>query len=241
MSIKVAQRIVVFTGAGVSAESGLSTFRDPEGIWAQYRIEEVATPAAWKRDPQKVLDFYNARRRQLLQVAPNTAHYALAGLEAHFEDVHIITQNVDDLHERAGSTRVLHLHGELRKVRSTRYPELIYPWDDDLHLGDLCERGHQLRPHIVWFDEEVPLLPDAADLTRQADIFIVVGTSLAVYPAASLACYAFEEIPCYYIDPNPQINWEMQHLKNLKIVAKPATEGVPIVVEELKKRFNIPA
>ncbi|MCS7036866.1 MAG: NAD-dependent deacylase [Saprospiraceae bacterium] len=238
MSAKIARRIVVFTGAGISAESGLSTFRDPEGIWARYRIEEVATPEAWHRNPQLVLDFYNARRRQLLQVMPNAAHYALVGLEEFFEDVHIITQNVDDLHERAGSMRVLHLHGELRKVRSTRYPELVYPWDDDLHLGDCCERGHQLRPHVVWFGEEVPLLPQAAELTRQADAFVVVGTSLAVYPAASLAYYASQEIPCYYVDPNPQTNWEMQRLKNLKILAKPATEGVSIVVEELKRLFH---
>ncbi len=238
---KVAQRIVVFTGAGISAESGLSTFRDPEGIWAKYRIEEVATPEAWQRNPQRVLDFYNARRRQLLQAEPNAAHYALVELEEYFEEVHIITQNVDDLHERAGSTRVLHLHGELRKVRSTRYPELIYSWDSDLHLGDLCERGHQLRPHIVWFGEEVPRLPEAAQLTSQADVFIVVGTSLAVYPAASMAYYASEEIPCYYIDPQPQTNWEMQRLRNLKVAAQPATQGVPLVVEELKQRFSIHA
>ncbi|MCS6929262.1 MAG: NAD-dependent deacylase [Saprospiraceae bacterium] len=239
MRKKVARRIVILTGAGISAESGLATFRDPEGIWAKYRLEDVATPEGWYKNPELVLDFYNARRRQLLQAKPNAAHYALADLEAFFEEVHIITQNIDDLHERAGSTRVLHLHGELRKVRSTHYPELVYPWDGDLHLGDCCERGAQLRPHVVWFGEEVPLLPHAADLTQKADAFVVVGTSLAVYPAASLAIYAPEDIPSYYVDPNPQLTWEMRRLRRLKVVSKPATQGVPLVVDELKRYFNV--
>lgn len=235
---KVKQRIVVFTGAGISAESGLATFRDPDGLWAKYSIEEVATPEAWERQPELVLDFYNQRRRQLLEVKPNAAHYALVELESLFEEVHIITQNIDDLHERAGSTNVLHLHGELRKVRSSRYPELIYAWDDDVHLGDLCERGYQLRPHVVWFGEEVPLFPVAADIVGQADVLIVVGTSLAVYPAASLAYRVFGEIPCYYVDPTPQLSRDAFSAAPLHIVKRNASEGVPLVVSWLRERFQ---
>jgi NAD-dependent deacetylase len=235
---KTVRRVVVFTGAGISAESGLATFRDPDGIWAKYRIEDVATPEAWHTAPQRVLDFYNARRRQLFEVEPNAAHRALAALEAFFEEVYIITQNVDDLHERAGSMRVLHLHGELRKVRSTRYAELVYPWDGDLHLGDCCERGHQLRPHIVWFGEEVPLFSTAVELVGQADAFVVVGSSLVVYPAASLAAYVPPDVPAYYVDPNPQLNWEMQQMADLNIVSQPATRGVPHVVEDIRRRFG---
>ena len=203
------KKLVVLTGAGISAESGIKTFRDSDGLWENHRIEDVATPDAWKRNPQLVLTFYNQRRAQLPNVQPNQGHFELAALEKDF-DVEIITQNVDDLHERAGSTSVTHLHGELRKVRSSFDENLVYPWDKDLHPGDLCEKGSQLRPHIVWFGEAVPMLEKAASMAEKADIFMVVGTSLQVYPAAGLMQYAPKYIPYYYVDPNPQINWELQ-------------------------------
>lgn len=230
------KKIVVLTGAGISAESGISTFRDAGGLWEQHRIEDVATPEAWRRDPELVLRFYNLRRKQLFEVQPNAGHSALVDLEAHF-DVHIITQNVDDLHERAGSRQVLHLHGELRKVRSDRREDLVYDWDHDLHWGDTCDAGFQLRPHIVWFGEAVPMLEPAADLAEQADIFLIVGTSLQVYPAAGLMRFANRHIPFYYIDPLPQVNWELQQMPNLHIVPEPASTGVPKVVEEIRLKF----
>lgn len=226
------KRIVVLTGAGISAESGIKTFRDSDGLWENHRIEDVATPEGWARNPELVLEFYNQRRAQLLEVQPNEGHRALAELEKDF-DVHIITQNVDDLHERAGSTRVTHLHGELRKVRSVRYPDLIYEWDKDVILGDFCERGAQLRPHIVWFGEAVPMLEPAAALASQADIFIIVGTSLQVYPAASLMVYANPDIPFYYVDPCPQVNFELARMPNLTVIAEPASTGVKKVVGQL--------
>ncbi|MBK9337597.1 MAG: NAD-dependent deacylase [Lewinellaceae bacterium] len=226
------KKIVVLTGAGISAESGISTFRDAGGLWEQHRIEDVATPEGWARNPELVLRFYNQRRQKLLEVEPNAGHLALVGLEKNFE-VHIITQNVDDLHERAGSSRVLHLHGELRKVRSVRYPQLIYDWDKDLCTGDLCEKGAQLRPHIVWFGESVPMLQHAAELAAAADIFLIVGTSLQVYPAASLMIYAEPNIPFFYIDPAPQLNPELQQMPNLTILPEPATTGVPRVAQQL--------
>lgn len=219
------KKIVVLTGAGISAESGIKTFRDSDGLWENHRIEDVATPEGWAANPTLVLDFYNQRRAQLLTVQPNDGHRALADLERDF-DVHIVTQNVDDLHERAGSTQVLHLHGQLRQVRSTRYQQLIYPWDKDLILGDLCERGHQLRPHIVWFGEAVPMLEPAADLAEQADIFLIVGTSLQVYPAAGLMHYAPRHIPVYYVDPRPQLNFELSTMPNLTVIEEPASTGV---------------
>lgn len=224
--------IVVLTGAGISAESGITTFRDSNGLWENHRIEDVATPEGWKRNPALVLDFYNQRRRQLFDVAPNAAHLAITALQEHF-DVQVITQNVDDLHERAGNNNVLHLHGALRQVRSEQYPELVYDWEKDLHLGDVCVRGSQLRPHIVWFGEEVPMLPLAARMAEQADVFLIVGTSLQVYPAASLMVYADPDIPFYYIDPNPQVNYELAQKKNLIVLEAPATVGVPQVVEKL--------
>jgi NAD-dependent deacetylase len=226
------KKIVVLTGAGISAESGIKTFRDSDGLWENHRIEDVATPEGWAKNPALVLEFYNQRRAQLLEVQPNDGHRALAGLEKNFE-VHIVTQNVDDLHERAGSTRVVHLHGELRKVRSTRFPDLIYDWDKDLKIGDLCERGAQLRPHIVWFGEAVPMLESAAELASEADIFIIVGTSLQVYPAASLMIYADPTIPFYYVDPRPQVNMELARMPNLTVIAEPASTGVGKVVEQL--------
>ncbi|MEQ1745299.1 MAG: NAD-dependent deacylase [Saprospiraceae bacterium] len=226
------KKLVVLTGAGISAESGISTFRDAGGLWEQHRIEDVATPEAWARNPELVLRFYNQRRSKLNDVQPNAGHYALVDLEKNF-DVYVVTQNVDDLHERAGSTHVLHLHGELRKVRSERHENLIYDWPGDLNLGDCCEKGTQLRPHIVWFGESVPMLTLAAELAAQADIFLIVGTSLQVYPAASLMVYAPRRIPVFYVDPAPQINWELEQMPNLMVVAEPATTGVAKVAERL--------
>lgn len=219
------KKIVVLTGAGISAESGIKTFRDSDGLWENHRIEDVATPEGWAANPQLVLDFYNQRRAQLLTVEPNEGHRALADMERDYE-VNIITQNVDDLHERAGSTQVLHLHGELRKVRSSRYENLVYPWDKDLLMGDLCAKGHQLRPHIVWFGEAVPMLEPAAELAEQADVFLIVGTSLQVYPAAGLMRYAPRNIPVYYIDPRPQLNFELSAMPNLTVIEEPASTGV---------------
>jgi NAD-dependent deacetylase len=215
--------LVVLTGAGISAESGIRTFRDADGLWNSYRIEEVASPVAWERDPQLVLDFYNMRRKQLYEVEPNAAHIALAELEKDF-DVQIITQNVDDLHERAGSTKVLHLHGELKKVRSTVDEDLVYLLDGwELKLGDLCEKGSQLRPHIVWFGEPVPNIMTAASMVRKADIFLVIGTSLKVYPAAALLHYVPHPVPKYLIDPEAEPD---RYVGNLTVIREKATVGM---------------
>jgi NAD-dependent deacetylase len=224
------KRIAVLTGAGVSAESGLKTFRDHDGLWHNYRVEDVATPEAWERDMDLVLDFYNQRRKNLLEAKPNAAHIALARLEAKYL-VNVITQNVDDLHERGGSTKVLHLHGELKKVRSSVDPSLIYElkgWE--LKRGDLCEKGSQLRPHIVWFGEPVPLIEEAAALCAEADIMILIGTSLQVYPAAGLIHYAFAGAPKYYIDPKAA---SVPYIPKLEIIRKNAGEGVPELVASL--------
>ncbi len=219
----------------MSAESGIRTFRDANGLWEEHDVMEVASVDGWKRNPELVLRFYNLRRSQLKEVAPHAGHLALAHLEKAY-DVHIVTQNVDDLHERAGSRHVLHLHGELRKVRSTQYPELVYDWYDDLHLGDLCERGAQLRPHIVWFGEMVPLMEEAAAITAQADKVIIIGTSMQVYPAAGLVAYAKPKAEIYYIDPNPSINYELSDRSNLKVIMEKATIGVPSLVEQLLEK-----
>ncbi|WP_033620636.1 SIR2 family NAD-dependent protein deacylase [Helicobacter pylori] len=194
------KNLVILSGAGISAESGIKTFRDAGGLWEGHDIMEVASPYGWKKNPQKVLDFYNQRRRQLFEVYPNKAHKALAELEKHYQ-VNIITQNVDDLHERAGSSRILHLHGELLSVRSEKDPNLIYRWEKDLNLGDLAKDKSQLRPGIVWFGEEVPLLEEAISLVKQAHLLIIIGTSLQVYPAASLYTHAHKDALIYYIDP----------------------------------------
>ncbi|MDX2002156.1 MAG: NAD-dependent deacylase [Chitinophagales bacterium] len=223
------KKVVVLTGAGISAESGLSTFRDAGGLWEGHNVYEVASPAGWAKNPSLVLDFYNQRRRQLLEAKPNAAHVALAELGEHFR-LNIITQNVDDLHERGGAKNVLHLHGELLKARSTRYPHLVYDWREDIHIGDTCEKGSQLRPHIVWFGEQVHLMERAVQLTIEADIFIVVGTSLNVYPAASLIDYVGFHKPKYIVDP---ILPEGTDVANLHFIQKRATEGVPMLVEEL--------
>src|SRR5438477_6487053 len=193
------KRLVILTGAGVSAESGLKTFRDSDGLWEGYNIEDVATPRAWRKDPKLVLDFYNYRRRNVLDAQPNAAHYGLAELEKDF-DVTIITQNIDDLHERAGSTNVLHLHGEIFKMQSEKSFHMIKEIRGDIMLGDCAEDGCQFRPHIVWFEEPVPLIEEAIPTVLTADVFAVVGTSLVVYPAAGLVNYARFEIPKFIID-----------------------------------------
>lgn len=225
-------KIVVLTGAGISAESGIRTFRDAGGLWEGHKIEDVATPEAWYRQPQIVLDFYNERRKQLLAVQPNKAHKALAELDDHYTTI-VITQNVDDLHERAGSKNVMHLHGELLKVRSVQHEHLIYEWKKDLHIGDLCEKGAQLRPHIVWFGEMVPMLEPAVEEIMEADIVLVIGSSMQVYPAAGLVGYAPSASKIYYIDPNPKINFELSRRPGLEVIATPATVGVPEVVRKL--------
>lgn len=229
------KKIAVLSGAGVSAESGIKTFRDAGGLWEGHDVMEVASPDGWRRNPALVLDFYNQRRRQLLTVEPNAAHLAIAQLEQYF-DVTVITQNVDDLHERAGSTHIIHLHGELRKSRSTRYPQMIYDCDGDILLGDLCEKGAQLRPHIVWFGEMVPMLEPAAEAVELAETVIIVGTSMQVYPAAGLVGFAPPFARIYYVDPNPSINYELSLMGNLRVIAEPATTGIPKVVEELMAR-----
>ena len=221
-------KIVVLSGAGVSAESGIKTFRDGNGLWENHDIMEVASPEGFKRNPALVLDFYNQRRRQLQTVEPNSAHIALAELEKH-HDVTIITQNVDDLHERAGSTDVIHLHGELLKARSTVDENLILEWKDDLNIGDCCDNNHQLRPHIVWFGEMVPMIEVASEIIEDADAIIIVGTSMQVYPAAGLIQYAKADAQVYFIDPNPSIN----PTKRISVYAEKASTGVPKVVEKL--------
>ena len=226
-------KIVVLTGAGISAESGIKTFRDAGGLWEGYRVEDVATPEAWHRHPEVVLEFYNERRKQLLEVQPNAAHFALAALEAK-HDVTIITQNVDDLHERSGSKKIIHLHGELRKARSSKYEHLVYEWSKDLNKGDICEKGYQLRPHIVWFGEMVPMLEPAIETLVDAEIVLVIGSSMQVYPAASLVGYAPADAMIYYIDPNPTLNYELERRGNLVVIPKKATVGV----EEVIKSFE---
>jgi len=223
-------KITVITGAGMSAESGLKTFRDENGLWEGHDVMQVASRQGFASNPELVLDFYNQRRKQLLGVSPNAGHKALAELEQAF-DVSIITQNVDNLHEQAGSSHVVHLHGELFKVRSTVDENHILDWKKDLVLGDVDENGHQLRPHIVWFGEMVPMLETAAEITQQAEIVIIVGTSMQVYPAASLIHYVPKETPIYFVDPRPNIR--SSDFENLTIISKTAAEGVPVLVEEL--------
>ena len=226
------KNLVVLTGAGISAESGISTFRDSDGLWEQYRVEDVATPEAWEKDKSLVTAFYNQRRKQLLDVQPNYGHIGLVELEKQF-NVSIITQNVDNLHEQAGSKHIVHLHGELTKVRSERYEELVYelsPEKFEVKIGDLCEKGYQLRPHIVWFGEAVPVMNKAVEITENADILVIIGTSLNVYPAAGLVHYVRPDVPIYLIDPKDvPVN-----RKNVTFIKKGASEGVM----ELVKRLN---
>lgn len=221
-------KIVVLTGAGISKESGLKTFRDQDGLWENHRIEEVATPEAWANDPELVLRFYNERRRELEKVVPNSAHIALAELQDKCE-VAIITQNVDDLHERAGNREVLHLHGSLKLARSTYDPNWIVPIEEDLKLGDTCPAGGQLRPHIVWFGESVPAIEAAAEWVSSADILLIIGTSLQVYPAAGLCQYVPPNTPIVLIDPNPAAI----HHPDLQVIPEVATIGVPLVIEKI--------
>lgn len=225
------KKLVVLTGAGISAESGIKTFRDSDGLWEGHDVMEVATPEGWRKNQELVLDFYNKRRQQLKEVQPNLGHQILAKLEKDF-DVHIITQNVDDLHERAGSTKVLHLHGELLKVRSIQNRNHILDWTDDLYTGDVDENGHQLRPHIVWFGEEVPALEKAIQITETADYFAVIGTSLQVYPAAGLISYTYSTVPVFYIDPKPISIPNIQN--KVEVIAKRASEGVAELRELLR-------
>jgi len=226
------KKIVVLTGAGISAESGIKTFRDSGGLWEEHDVMDVASIDGWHRNKELVLNFYNERRKQLDTVEPNAAHKALAELEKTYEVI-IVTQNVDDLHERGGSSNIIHLHGELKKVRSVVHDHLIYDCDKDIKLGDTCKQGTQLRPHIVWFGEAVPMLEPAAIAVSEADIILVVGTSMQVYPAASLVGYAPPYCPVYYIDPHPTVNYELSSRKNLTIIEEKATVGVPKVLEEL--------
>ena len=223
------KKIVVLTGAGVSAESGLKTFRDSDGLWEGYDVTEVATPRAWRRDPKLVLEFYNMRRRDVLKAEPNAAHLGLAALEKDF-DVHIITQNIDDLHERAGSTKVMHLHGEIFKMRSERNERLVYEIREDILLGHTAEDGAQLRPNIVWFEEPVPMIELAVPLVHSADIFIVVGTSLVVYPAAGLVDFARPGIPKFIVDKKIPYT---SGLSEIVAIEQPASTGV----QELRKRL----
>jgi NAD-dependent deacetylase len=224
------KKLVILTGAGMSSESGIKTFRDSGGLWEEYDVSEVATPEAWKRNQDLVLRFYNERRRQLAESKPNLGHLGLAALEKHFE-VHIITQNIDDLHERAGSTRILHLHGELTKAQSSSYPSLIYDIGyKDINIGDLCEKGSQLRPHIVWFGEAVPMMDEAVNLTANADIFVVVGSSLNVYPAAGLISYAPAKASLWLIDPKEVI---VPVSRKVEVIMENASKGVNILTERL--------
>jgi NAD-dependent deacetylase len=227
------KKLVVLTGAGISAESGIKTFRDADGLWEGHNVMDVATPDGWRKNPELVLEFYNQRRKQLHEVQPNLGHQILSELENDF-DVSIITQNVDNLHEKAGSSNVLHLHGELLKVRSTKNHNYILDWETDLNLADVDNNGHQLRPHIVWFGEEVPALEEAISIVEKADILVVIGTSLQVYPAAGLIEFANSEIPIYYIDPKPA---SMPNLWNpVEIIPMNATEGVAVLQQRL---FNL--
>lgn len=226
------KKLAVLTGAGMSAESGIATFRDSGGLWEQYPVEQVATPEGFTANPELVLNFYNMRRRELMNAKPNAGHYGLAAMEKDF-DVHIITQNIDNLHEQAGSTNVLHLHGELMKVRSTGDDSLVYDIDPahiDIHPGDTCEKGFQLRPHIVWFGEAVPMIYEAERICTQADIFVIIGTSMNVYPAAGLLNDIRKNVPVYLIDPKDVHT----NRYNIHHIRKGASEGVKELKELLR-------
>lgn len=228
------KKIVVLTGAGISAESGISTFRDANGLWENHDIMEVASIDGWHKNPSLVLEFYNQRRKQLKEVSPNAAHHFLKYLEKDFEVV-VVTQNVDNLHEKAGNKYIIHLHGELLKARSEKDEKLIYDWHEDINLGDLAEDRSQLRPHIVWFGEMVPLLEEAAKEVESADILLIIGTSLQVYPAASLIHYLKDDRPIYLIDPN-EMNLGF-NLPNLTHIQKKATEGIK-ELDEILNQFR---
>ncbi|GGE43247.1 SIR2 family NAD-dependent protein deacylase [Psychroflexus planctonicus] len=221
-------KIAVLTGAGISAESGIKTFRDNDGLWEGHDVMEVASPQGWKKNPSNVLQFYNLRRKQLLEVKPNAAHFALTELQARF-DVQIVTQNVDNLHEKAGNKNVLHLHGELLKARSEHNDNLVYPWEKDINLGDKAKDGNQLRPDIVWFGEAVPKIEEATKIFSEANIVIVIGTSLQVYPAAGLIDFAPVDAEIYLIDPNPNV----EASKNLHVFAEKAAKATPRIVKKI--------
>lgn len=224
------RKLVILTGAGMSAESGIRTFRDSDGLWEEYDVRDVATPEGWARDRDLVLRFYNERRKQLAAAVPNAGHLGVASLEKYF-DVHIITQNIDDLHERAGSTKILHLHGELTKARSSSHPELIYDIGyEDIKPGDLCEKGSQLRPHIVWFGEAVPMMEEAVDICSDADIFAVIGSSLVVYPAAGLFGFAPSRASLWVIDPKEV---DTPVVRNVEFIRERASEGVAVLTKRL--------
>lgn len=224
------KHVVILSGAGMSSESGISTFRNANGLWENHPIEEVATPEGFEKNPELVLEFYNARRAQLWEVEPNEGHKIIAELEKKFS-VSVVTQNVDDLHERAGSSKVLHLHGELRKVRSTDSSAQVLDWTGDLHLGDTCEKGFQLRPHIVWFGEAVPAIDEAIQIVQTAEVVIVIGTSLQVYPAAGLMNYAPAHCNVFYIDPAPSISSD----NRVEVIAKTATAGMKEICTRLEQ------
>jgi NAD-dependent deacetylase len=228
------KKVVVLSGAGISAESGLKTFRDSDGLWEGYNIEDVATPRAWKKNPALVLEFYNYRRREVAKAQPNAAHKGLAQLEKHF-DVQIITQNIDDLHERAGSTKVLHLHGEIFKMCSAVDRSCVKEIRGDIQIGDLTETGHQYRPDIVWFEEPVPMIEEAVMHSMNADVFVVIGTSLQVYPAAGLVQYAPHTADKYIIDKKIPY---LTAMPGLTVIEKAATEGIADLLEHLKKGLN---
>lgn len=224
------KKLVILSGAGISAESGISTFRDSNGLWENHKIEEVASPEGFEKNPDLVQHFYNLRRKQLLEVSPNPAHTYIAELEKWY-DVTVVTQNVDDLHERAGSSKVLHLHGELRKVRSVMDSSYIIPWDKDLKTGDLCPKGGQLRPHIVWFGEDVPVYPKALEIVKKSDILVIIGTSLQVYPAAGLLGFAPKHCKLFVIDPNAN---ELYLPRDARVFVEKASVGMEQLFNELK-------
>ncbi len=224
------KKLVILTGAGISAESGIKTFRDSDGLWEGHNVMEVASPEGYAANPELVLDFYNQRRKQLLEVTPNKGHYNIAKLE-HYFDVEIITQNVDDLHERAKSSKITHLHGELLKVRSSVDENLVLEWKKNLVLGNLCEKKSQLRPHIVWFGEMVPMLDKAIEITRKADVLVIIGTSMQVYPAASLVNFIKPNTPIYFIDPKPSVS--KNDFNNLTIIKDVASSGTDTLLNLL--------
>ena len=226
------KKVVVFSGAGISAESGIKTFRDSGGLWEEYKIEDVATFEAWRKNKELVLNFYNQRRKQIMNANPNEAHQMIVDLQKKY-DVQVITQNIDDLHERAGSNKVLHLHGEIMKARSTLNYNLVYKLNDwEIKLGDKCEFGSQLRPHIVWFGEAVPEMEKAIQLAEQADIFITIGTSLNVYPAANLIHVVAAHIPKFLLDPG---DFNLDYVKNLTIIKSTAVDGMKVLTKKLSE------
>jgi NAD-dependent deacetylase len=221
------KRIAILTGAGISAESGIATFRDSNGLWENHRVEDVASPEGFAANPELVLNFYNQRRAQLHTVKPNVGHKLIAALEDDY-DVTIITQNIDDLHERAGSTNIIHLHGELLKARPANADGFIVDWPGDIKLGDTDDKGNQMRPHIVWFGEAVPEIENAARVVSRADLIIIVGTSMQVYPAAGLVGYADDNVPVIYVDPKPSINYELKRRGNIHTIEMGGSEGMEV-------------